>query len=197
MVLVTPEWKTETWWKPLDLITISRVYIPAHLSIYQGDFDMEPLPGPHWATAVSLVDTKKWTTPTFRPDMVHWVQKENRGKDMAQLKIALKIGTHEVLVTTSSGRQTEEDMESDESDDEGVEGEEENHEEGQDAPEEPDVPLMTNDPLPQSSHAHMPFKFWHQMTPEEQEALRSKIKKSAKRAPTVIVAPLHPRMDQV
>ena len=194
MVLVTPEWRTETWWKPLDMITLSRVYVPAHLAIYQGDHDTKILPGPHWATAVSLVDTKKWTTPTFREDMVTWVQRAHRGRNLTDMKNALKNGTHEVLVTSRSWRQTEDDMESDESDDdEGVEGEDENHEEGQNAPEEPDVPLMTNDPLPPSSHAHMPFKFWHQMTPEEQEALRAQRKKSAKRAPTVIVAPPPPK----
>ena len=58
MVLVTPEWRTETWWKPLDMITLSRVYVPAHLAIYQGDHDTKILPGPHWATVLSLVDTR-------------------------------------------------------------------------------------------------------------------------------------------
>ena len=59
VVLVTPEWRDQDWWKPLDMITGARTYIPAHQGIYHRDGQLNALPGPTWRTVVSLVDSKK------------------------------------------------------------------------------------------------------------------------------------------
>ena len=37
LVLVAPEIMHTSWWKPLDMLTVARVYLPDHLGINIGD----------------------------------------------------------------------------------------------------------------------------------------------------------------
>ena len=111
LVLVAPEIRHTSWWKPLDMLTVARVYLPAHLGIYIGDCQHSVLPGPEWRTAVSLVDSTKWHIKPFRQHLVTWVQTQCQQKGLADLRSELEtLYSRRVMVTTRSGRDTEDSL---------------------------------------------------------------------------------------
>jgi hypothetical protein len=110
MVLVAPEQRQAPWWKPLDMITVARVYLPAHVGVYMGDCQHNVLPGPSWRTAVSLVDTTKWHTPPFSQHLSSWVKRQNKGKGLSDLQQQLSLlPSKAVWVTTRHGTNTLDD----------------------------------------------------------------------------------------
>ena len=177
VVLVTPEWRDYPWWKPLDFITVARTYIPASQAIYKGDCQRQTLPAPGWRTVVSLVDSKKWHTTLVREDMAHWVKSQCQGKDMDVLKSELQTPRDvQVHVHTRSGLDTV-DVDEEEEESLGVEEmkEEEIPGDWDEEIDTQDVHTPRREPVGDSTVGPpVTFKFWHQMSPEEQAERRSK-----------------------
>ena len=175
LVLVAHELRNTPWWRPLDMITVARVYLPAKVGIYLGDGQDIILPGPAWRTSISLVDSIKWSTAPFRQDLVRWVERTSKDKGMSEIKAAIQgLHSHYIMVSTRSGRDTAVDADSEDSQEELA---------------SPSTPVPTPQPPDSSSHpqkqpatsstslpepvpAHAPFKFWAQMSPSEQTARR-------------------------
>ena len=105
VVLVTPVWQDHPWWQPLDKLTVARHYIPPQTGIYQRSHTQPILPGPHWATAISLVDSVHWQASPHMPDLVPWVRKTSCNKDRADL---LHMHPY-IMVSTRSGIVTDAD----------------------------------------------------------------------------------------
>jgi hypothetical protein len=166
LVLVAPEIRHTSWWKPLDMLTVARVYLPAHLGIYIGDCQHSVLPGPEWRTAVSLVDSTKWHTKPFRQHLVTWVQTQCQQKGLADLRLELEtLYSRRVMVTTRSGRDTEDSPENS-SDSEQPEPPPPPHTKTSTTPLPPPVTSNTDSDIPQ-------FRFFHQMSPAEQVLRRT------------------------
>ena len=105
MVLCAPEWRDYPWWKPLDHITVARVYLPPNCALYVPDGSKHPLPPPNWRTMLSLVDTVKWPAPSPTEEQTSWVRSHCLGKGLPELLREFSRDGHgEVLVTTRSGR---------------------------------------------------------------------------------------------
>ena len=185
IILVTPEWRDYPWWKTLDLLTISRVYLPADQPTYKADGQPCPMPGPHWRTAISLIDSTKWNTPAPWHPITTWVQNHCQHKSLADI-------TTSILIHTRSGLDTD-DPSSDSSMEENTPTQslpshptQPNLEEY--PPSHPTPPQHAHSPIPKDPlpHTHNSqsqpliqsppkFKFWHHMTEEERE-IRSKYK---------------------
>ena len=114
MVICTPEWRDQAWWKPLEKMTVGRVYLAWDEGLYHRNRYVDSLPHPRWRTVVSYVDTGKWRVDIPPNDVAHWVAKKNRGWGLEHLKKELKQEKR-VAVTTRSGRVVEEDMDGEES----------------------------------------------------------------------------------
>jgi hypothetical protein len=157
MVLVTPEWRDYPWWKPLDQLTISRVYLPMFQPLYRLDGHNDILPGPHWRTTVSLIDSKKWKPPPPWEDVTQWVIRHGKGRTLHDLNT-------NIMVSTRSGLQINEETESD-------------SEDSDTNTNEPEVePTMS---IPTPPHINVPqaapssFKFWAHMSEEEKRARKT------------------------
>ena len=100
IILVTPEWRDYPWWKTLDLLTISRVYLPADQPTNKADGQPYPMPGTHWRTAISLIDSTKWNTPAPWHPITTWVQNHCQHKSLADI-------TKSILIHTRSGLDTD------------------------------------------------------------------------------------------
>ena len=192
MVLVAPEYTTEAWWKSLDMLTVARTYIPAHLDVYLGDGQQNILPGPPWRTSISLVDSIKWKTQPFRTCVVRLVRQQNKGKTLQSLKQEMPHpkGKH-ILVTTRSGRQT---LSPSDADDSEVEP---------DSPTSPleDTNVQPQQPAPTQAPPQL-FKYWAQMSPEEQRERRAarmgkKRHRTTTTTPTEVQPPHSPQSTPV
>ena len=117
------------------------------------------MPEPPWRTAVSLVDTRKWQTKHFRPDLVEWVRKTCQEKGMEELQRNLGMRVERPRVMTA-----EMDDSPDDDDDEDAHDVRIEVQEGEDDEEES---------LPQEGSG---FRFFSQMTPAGQR-LRREIRK--------------------
>ena len=119
--------------------------------------------------------------------MVTWVQKACRGKNLQDMKNAL---SQHVLVTTRSGKLTNTPQDQDSDVDLDIDVDHEGSESEEDIEEtQPlvsggslDPPRTAGTPPLATSSPPMTFKFWHDMTPEEQAA-RKVHKKSTRRTP--------------
>ena len=107
MILVCPEWREQAWWKPLDMLTVARTFLPAGEGTYRGDCQHDTLPGPVWRTVINLVDSCKWTTKPYSPGHVAWVKEKSQGKGLNFLHTELANLLKGVMVSTRSGLDTE------------------------------------------------------------------------------------------
>ena len=130
VVLVAPEWKHEPWWKPLEMLTVSREYLHCQLRAYRGDHQTDSLPPPGWRTTVNLLDTRKWTISPFCPLLVAWVERHCQGKTLHHLLQHHGFQSpKQILVHTRSGLETHESEDEEEEEDQQVTGTEEEEEE--------------------------------------------------------------------
>ena len=162
----------------MDLINVARTYIPASQAIYRGDCQRQTLPAPGWRTVVSLVDSRKWHTTLVREDVAHWVKSQCQGKDMDVLQSELQIPRDvHVHVHTRSGLDTvdvneeeeEEPSGADNMKEEDIPGDLDEDMDTQEGPAPGDAPVGASLVGPPAN-----FKFWHQMSPEEQAERRGK-----------------------
>ena len=93
MVLVAPVWHDQPWWKVLEQITVSRVYLPQHMPVYCTDSCDNPLPGPTWATAVSFVNTHKWSVAVPWQDVERWIKRACTGKTLEHVHSRIMVQT--------------------------------------------------------------------------------------------------------
>lgn len=73
MVLVTPNWEKYGWKKMLEEITLKRHVIAPGTPIYEKANSTRLLPGRHWETWVSYIDTRKKRLPKYRLDP-RWIE---------------------------------------------------------------------------------------------------------------------------
>ena len=176
VVLVAPEFKQASWWKPLDMITVARVYLPAHQGVYVGDCQHTILPPPEWRTSISLVDTIKWTSRPIRPQLVSWVQRTSQHKGMEHLQNDIPSSRH-IAVTTRSGKITEEDDPETSQEGYSSDSSQSLHSappQGHQSSEipQPPPPEIHQTPIDTPPTEQQGFRFFHQMSPSEQAARR-------------------------
>ena len=78
IILCTPEWRDQPWWKPLERVTVSRIYLPWDEGLFVGKKNNKALPHPHWRTVVSFVDTTRWSARIPQKSIVKWIQQQNK-----------------------------------------------------------------------------------------------------------------------
>ena len=92
MVLVTPNWKNKPWQPVLDEICIRREIISAGRSVYERQTSQNLLPGRHWETLVTYVDTtqKNVEKSKLNAHLIEEISQESKNWGPTELKREMK-----------------------------------------------------------------------------------------------------------
>ena len=80
LILVSPGWNKGNWRDLLTKVAVKEVEIPPHIPIFEHSLGKGLLPGKHWATFVSLVDT--FEKRVERSDLDQLLVQELEGENM-------------------------------------------------------------------------------------------------------------------
>ena len=88
LILVTPDWKNESWRATLRKIAIDTREIKAGIPLYERATSSQLLAGPRWNTHVTLLDTTKRTLQKYELDyqLIEEVKMENKNWGHEELK---------------------------------------------------------------------------------------------------------------